>query len=225
MIPADIFRELSKRSGEYGLGQWNGFAFARIGGNGFALLYIDHTVARIWQDKIEIYIDEKCSTLNRQNFCNNNTPYHMKFDIRSGGKDVRFGQTYFLKIDEKEYKTKTGVRIDAEGTVALIDPLVEAIVDKAKAKKVLALVRERLKVPFATARLLGIERTTHEATKQVSDIDVITAVVEDNTASLTNSSLTVNWRGQKNYERETRNFISRCKGEIYEAFGCFEPAA
>lgn len=219
-IPKAVHAELCKDSGEYGRGAWNGFGFAKMNDGGFALMYTSFTAARIWEDKIEIYVDEAQGTYNKQNFCMNNTPWNLRFDIRSGGKDVKFGQTYFLMIGEHEYQTKTGVRIDANGRVGLIDPLVEAAVDKAKARQVLAMIRERLKIPFATAKLLGVDRNT-KGFQNVSDGAILDAIVRNETECLAATTLTCDWRQPLDYRKSTENFIKRYKPEIYEAFGCY----
>ncbi len=219
LIPAERYQKIEQTLGEFGRADYNGFAFVRAK-DAIMLITRQHTMAKITRDSIELYVLPD-TTYNTQGYCDRNVPCDMRFDIRSGGKNVTLGKTYIYTLGDKEIEVQRGVHIDASGEATPLGGLVARTVDKAKAKEVMKTVRDRLALAFTTAKLL-----VDADRRYVTDQDVLNAVVNDKAAELAGSRFTHNWRDvRSDPTREVRNFCNRMKNEIYEAFGAYESAA
>lgn len=218
-IPAERYQKIEQTLGEFGRADYNGFAFVRAK-DAIMLITHRHTMAKITRDNIELYVLDN-TMYNTQGYCDRNVPYDMRFDIRSGGKNVTLGKTYIYTLGDKEIEVQRGVHIDASGEATPLGGLVARTVDKVKAREVMKTVRERLVLAFTTARLIS-----HADRRFVSDQDVLKAVVDDKATELAGSRFTHNWNDvRSDPTREIRNFCNRMKNEIYETFGAYESAA
>lgn len=221
--PAKVYADIKARFGEFGYAAWHGFAYTH-GHNGAIMLIADsHTLGKFTPDRIELYVPDN-GMYTTQGYCERNAPYFFQYDIASGGNSITVGRTYIFRIDGNPIRVQKGVVIDKDGHCSPLGGLAARTVNKAKTKEALKTVRERLVQPFATSKLLGLKFSAPGYT-HVSDKKVLDAIVNDNTDKLAYTNFVTDCQGTNDYDEKVRNFINRCRPQIYDAFGCYEPTA
>lgn len=158
-------------------------------------------------------------------------PYKLMFNVKSGGKSGKKGQTYIIEYDGLSVEVKEGdfaIYTD-EGGLQANNPHLEREIVPARRAEVLAYIRYKLGAVFAAAKLVGPVGTVKWG---VNDPDVLKTLSQGGSAEdmneITDSSFARIWAGnagahicKANPKNEINNFINRNKAAIYEAFGVY----
>lgn len=169
---------------------------------------------------------------NRRDGSLSHMPYEIRYNVKAGSKTAAKGRVYIVEYEGASVEIKDGgfaIYTDAEGLRAN-SPVVKRAIVADRRRKVIAHIRHALRLPFATAKVVGMTKGLDKF--RIDEADVITRLVANDVQAinaLADTSLVRMYvRSQKGFvprdppQQAINNFINRNMASIYEAFGVYE---